>query len=161
MPITEQPAHTAPLAWEEEIIDLFVGIFETLGLPKSTARIYGWLYCSDDGRSQEELCSGLDISAGSASQGLRLLLRLGAVHRQSPEGQRLSLYTAERSMRRLVGTFLDQQLRPGLEDGRNRLEALKAQAESESAEQKIDGLLTWQKKAEKLLPLASTVLGVK
>jgi DNA-binding transcriptional regulator GbsR (MarR family) len=146
--------------WEEEVLDLFVGVFETLGLPKSTARIYGWLYCSDDGRTQEELCQGLEMSAGSASGGLKLLLRLGAVRKHAVDGQRHSHYTAERSMRQLLAHFLDVEVRPGLQQGRDRLEALKADLPDDSARHKIDTLLTWQNKAEKLLPLAATVFGL-
>jgi len=39
--------------WEAELLDLFVGIFEAFGLPKSMAMIYGILYCSDDPLLQE------------------------------------------------------------------------------------------------------------
>ena len=35
--------------WEQELIDLFVGIFDGLGLSKSTAMIYGTLYCAEGG----------------------------------------------------------------------------------------------------------------
>jgi predicted transcriptional regulator len=81
--------------WEQEIINLFVGIFDGFGLPKSTAMIYGTLYCAEHSMLQEEIAARLRISTGSASQGLKLLQTLGAVKRQSPIGQRHSVYTAD------------------------------------------------------------------
>ena len=41
--------------WEQELIDLFVGIFDGLGLPKSTAMIYGTLYCAEEGDAERGL----------------------------------------------------------------------------------------------------------
>jgi len=148
-------------SWEVEVLDLFVGIFETFGLPKSIAMIYGALYCSDDPMLQEEICRKLAISSGSASQGLKLLGNLGAVHRQSPVGQRQSVYTAERSMRRLLAYFIDAQLRPRLNTGRERLERISEEVSEDdvSARQKIDTLMQWQKKADRALPVISTLFG--
>jgi DNA-binding transcriptional regulator GbsR (MarR family) len=145
--------------WEHEVLDLFVGMFETFGLPKSIAMIYGVLYCSDHPLYQEEICQRLEISAGSASQGLRLLTGLGTVHRQSPVGQRQSVYTAERSMRRLLGYFIDVQLRPRLNTGRERLELILMEVpeEDDTARNKIGALLEWQRKTERALPLISSL----
>lgn len=147
--------------WEEQVLDLFVGIFESFGLPKSTAMIYGALYCSEDALAQEDICKKLGISSGSASQGLKLLTTLGAAHRQSKVGSRVSVYKAERSMRRLLGYFIDAQLRPKLNSGRERLEQISENITEDDplAVQRIDTLLQWQKKADKALPLISALFG--
>ena len=147
--------------WEIEVLELFVGIFESFSLPKSTAMIYGVLYCSEEPLLQDDICQKLSISTGSASQGLKMLQNLGAVQRQSPVGQRQSVYTAERSMRRLIGTILDIQLRPKLRNGKERLTALveTLPENDEHARQRIQTLQNWQKKVEKGLPLISAFLG--
>lgn len=161
-PSSSTNTETDPLAnWEEEVLDLFVGIFESFGLPKSTAMIYGALYCSEDALAQEDICKKLGISSGSASQGLKLLTTLGAAHRQSKVGSRVSVYKAERSMRRLLGYFIDAQLRPKLNSGRERLEQIQEDLPPDNAlaAQRIDALLQWQKKANKALPLISSLFG--
>jgi HTH-type transcriptional regulator, glycine betaine synthesis regulator len=147
--------------WEQEIIDLFVGIFDGFGLSKSTAMIYGTLYCAEKSMLQEEIANRLQISAGSASQGLKLLQGLGAVQRQSPIGQRQSYYSAERSMRRLVGSVVDSQLRPKLRSGKERLERLAASVSPEEthALQRIQTLQTWQRKVERGMPFLSKIFG--
>jgi DNA-binding transcriptional regulator GbsR (MarR family) len=147
--------------WEQEIIDLFVGIFDGFGLPKSTAMIYGTLYCAEESMLQEEIAARLQISAGSASQGLKLLQNLGAVTRQSPIGQRQSFYNAERSMRRLIGSVIDTQLRPKLRNGKERLEMLADSVSPDEtlAQQRIQTLQTWQKKVERGMPVISTLFG--
>lgn len=154
---TTTEAELAP--WEHEVLELFVGMFETFGLPKSIAMIYGVLYCSDVPLYQEDICRRLEISAGSASQGLKLLTSLGTVHRQSPVGQRQSVYTAERSMRRLLGYFIDVQLRPRLNTGKERLEKIldDIPEDDDVARHKIGMLLDWQRKTDRALPLISTL----
>jgi DNA-binding transcriptional regulator GbsR (MarR family) len=144
-----------------DVLDLFVGIFESFGLPKSTAMIYGVLYCAADPLTQEDIGTKLGISSGSASQGLKLLTSLGAVHRQSPVGSRVSLYNAERSMRRLLGYFIDAQLRPKLKSGRGRLEEIAEglPADASLAHERVESLLNWQRKADKALPLVSKLFG--
>jgi DNA-binding transcriptional regulator GbsR (MarR family) len=154
------PSPTPP-AWEQEILSLFVGIFETFGLPKSTAMIYGTLYCAEKPMLQEEICARLGISAGSASQGLKLLQSLGAVHREQPGGRRHSQYTAELSVRRLISHFIDIQLLPKLENGQARLKALSRElpAGNDHARQRIQTLQSWQNKVTSALPLATRLLG--
>lgn len=149
--------------WELEVLNLFVGVFETFGLPKSTAMIYGTLYCAEDPMPQEDICARLGISAGSASQGLKLLQSLGAVHRQFPVGQRHSLYTAELSMRRLLGFFFKAHLGPKLSNGKERLQAIceSLPEDDHHALQRIQTLQSWQKKVEHALPLASALFQAK
>jgi DNA-binding transcriptional regulator GbsR (MarR family) len=149
--------------WEHEVIEHFISVFETFGLPKSTAKIFGTLYCAEVPMMQEDISARLGISVGSASQGLKLLQNLGAVHREIPEGQRQSYYTAELSVRRLIGHFIDVQLRPKLENGKDSLQKLSQQIPPENAHarQRVQTLQTWQHKAATALPLAARLFGPK
>ena len=141
--------------WEMELLNLFVNMFDSFGVPKSVAQIYGVLYGSERPLMQEEVGRKMRISTGSASQGLRFLTTIGAVQRQSIPGQRQSLFVPERSMRRLLSYFIDAQLRPRLSTGKERLEAI----HKNLAHQRVSSLLEWQKKAEKALPIISTLFG--
>lgn len=156
------PQNTVTLdPWKIEVLDLFVGIFDSFGMPKSMACIYGLLYCTDEALSQEEIAEQLVISAGSASQGLRLLHNLGAVHRHNPIGERLTRYSPERSMRHLLGHLINAQLRPRLNGGGERLQQIISTLPKgdHHARQKVSTLIEWQKKADRALPLISTLFG--
>ena len=120
-------------AWELELLDLFVDMFDLFGIPKSTAQIYGVLYCAEEVMMQEEILLRLGISSGSASQGLRMLTGVGAVKRQSVPGQRQSIFIPERSMRRLLTHLMDAQLRPRLISGKTRLEEILDQVPEENS----------------------------
>ena len=65
--------------WENAVIDLFLNAANSFGLPKSYGQIYGLLFCRDQALSMDEVMDLLQISKGSASQGLRALRQLGAV----------------------------------------------------------------------------------
>ena len=65
--------------WESAVIDLFLNAANSFGLPKSYGQIYGLLFCRDQALSMDEVMDLLQISKGSASQGLRALRQLGAV----------------------------------------------------------------------------------
>ncbi|QYY36565.1 hypothetical protein [Ruficoccus sp. ZRK36] len=147
--------------WEIELLNTFVGLFDSFGVPKSVAQIYGVLFCADEPLSQEEIGQKLQISAGSASQGLRLLVDMGAAHKQSVPGQRGNYFTPERSMRRLLGYFIDAKMRPRMRTGKERLENLRKHLpkDNELALKRLDTLLQWQSKANKLLPVISKFLG--
>ena len=65
--------------WESAVIDLFLNAANSFGLPKSYGQIYGLLFCRDQALSMDEVMNLLQISKGSASQGLRALKQFGAV----------------------------------------------------------------------------------
>ncbi len=147
--------------WEIELLNIFVGLFDSFGVPKSVAQIYGVLFCAEQPLTQEEIGQKLQISAGSASQGLRFLVDIGAAHKQSTPGQRGSQFTPERSMRRLLGYFIDVKMRPRMRTGKERLETLRDRLPENDklAQKRLETLLQWQSKANKLLPVISKFLG--
>ena len=59
--------------------ELFAEVVHALGFPRSIGQIYGLLYASPDPLSFSDIVKQLEISKGSASQGLHLLRSLGAI----------------------------------------------------------------------------------
>ena len=76
----KNPSPIEPLtALETEIIDLFVQVSRVLGQPRSLAEIYGLLFISAQPLAMDDLIGRLNLSKGSASQGLKFLRNIGAV----------------------------------------------------------------------------------
>src|SRR5881392_2903241 len=84
--IDTDPAGLNPL--ETEIIDFFVQLSRLLGQPRSLAEIYGLLFISARPLSMDDLIERLQLSKGSASQGLKFLHSLGAIHMVYVPGDR-------------------------------------------------------------------------
>jgi hypothetical protein len=59
-------------------------LVQVLGVPKSVGQIYGLLYASLEPLSFSDIVERLEISKGSASQGLQLLRSLGAIKLAEP-----------------------------------------------------------------------------
>jgi DNA-binding transcriptional regulator GbsR (MarR family) len=156
-------AGLAPL--EAEAVDLFVGLAQVVGLPKSIGQIYGLLYISTLPLSLDEIAERLDISKGSASQGLKFLRQTGAVQVCAQNGSRCDRYEAETGLRALATGFLKEQIEPHLDSGEDRLDRLKQLAAdapvSERAHvlQRVKQLERWHRRAAGLLPLLIRFLG--
>ena len=112
--------------WEIAVIDLFLNAANSFGLPKSYGQIYGLLFCRDQSLSMDEVMKLLEISKGSASQGLRALRQLGAVSSVFEPGDRKERFVAEIRLRKLVGGFLREQADPHLEKGTARLKQIES-----------------------------------
>ena len=110
--------------WESAVIDLFLNAANSFGLPKSYGQIYGLLFCRDQALSMDEVMDLLQISKGSASQGLRALRQLGAVSSTFAPGDRKERFVAEIRLRKLVSGFLREQADPHLEKGMSRLKQI-------------------------------------
>lgn len=63
-----------------ECVDFFAEVVQLFGVPKSVGQIYGVLYASPLPLSFSDIVEQLEISKGSASQGLQLLRSLGAIN---------------------------------------------------------------------------------
>lgn len=66
-------------AFEEALVRFCVDAADMLGVPKSIAAIYGICLASPEPVSFSDIGARLDISAGSISQGLRVLREVGAL----------------------------------------------------------------------------------
>ena len=152
--------------WEIAVIDLFLNAANSFGLPKSYGQIYGLLFCRDQSLSMDEVMKLLEISKGSASQGLRSLRQLGAISSVFEPGDRKERFVAEIRLRKLVGGFLREQADPHLEKGVARLQQI------ESLLGKVDGqdshnrgirrheiLSGWHRQMSRLLPWVKMIVG--
>ena len=151
---------------ERQVIDVFVDGVRVLGLPRSIGELYGLLFISQRALSLDDLVTRLGISKGSASQGLRALRDLGAVKETSVEGARRTYYEADIELKRLVGGFIREQVRPHLESGQLKVGRLQeAVAEEEDPEtrafydERVAKLEVWIRRGRMVLPLLQKVFG--
>ncbi len=155
-------------AIEAQVIAVFVDGVKVIGLPRSIGEIYGLLFISPGPLSLDDLVERLGISKGSASQGLRTLRSLGAVAEVNDDGlpERRTYYEAATELKRLVGGFIREEIRPHLESGRNKvarlqpaIDQLEDQNLREFARERIERLDQWMKNAGNVLPILQKLLG--
>jgi DNA-binding transcriptional regulator GbsR (MarR family) len=152
--------------WEFAVIDLFLNAANSFGLPKSYGQIYGLLFCRDVPLSMDEVMNLLEISKGSASQGLRALRNLGAISSSFTRGDRKERFFAEIRLRKLVSGFLREQADPHLEKGIARLQQIellvKEANSSDSSTRAIrrhEILSSWHRQMSRLLPWVKMIVG--
>jgi DNA-binding transcriptional regulator GbsR (MarR family) len=152
--------------WESAVIDLFLNAANSFGLPRSYGQIYGLLFCRDQALSMYEVMDLLQISKGSASQGLRALRQFGAVSSTYAQGDRKEHFVAEISLRKLVSGFLREQADPHLEKGVARLkhieELLKGSVSNDSQIRGVrrhELLSGWHRQMSRLLPWVKMIVG--
>jgi DNA-binding transcriptional regulator GbsR (MarR family) len=103
--------------------------------------------------------SRLNLSSGSASQGLRLLRTLGAVHATYVHGDRRDHFTAETALRKITTGFLREKVVPDLVVHEEQLERLSGQLDELPAtsrthlEARIQLLQSWRQQARAVLPI--------
>ena len=168
-PAKHRPASAIPLAGspelEAEAVDLFVGLAQVVGLPKSVGQIYGLLYISTVPLSLDDIAERLEMSKGSVSQGLKFLRTTGAVRVCDEDDSRRDHYEAETGLRTLATGFLKEQIEPHLDSGEVRLTRLKRLAEGAPAAerahvvQRVQQLENWHRRAAGLLPLLLRFFG--
>jgi DNA-binding transcriptional regulator GbsR (MarR family) len=152
--------------WETAVIDLFLNAANSFGLPKSYGQIYGLLFCRDQSISMDEVMKLLQISKGSASQGLRALRQLGAVSSVFESGDRKERFVAEIRLRKLVGGFLREQADPHLDKGVGRLKQIESLINDlEDVDARKRGvrrheiLSGWHRQMSRLLPWVKMIVG--
>ena len=160
-------------------MELFAEIVQLFGVPNSVGQIYGLLYASPAPLSFSNIIELLDISKGSASQGLQLLRSLGAICVTGPKFKELGdmqksegnaahreYYEPELSLRKLVGGILNRQVAPFAAIGAKRLNRLLALTGHGDQENKFyleraKQLNTWRRQLKTVLPVLSALLGPK
>jgi DNA-binding transcriptional regulator GbsR (MarR family) len=166
-PSPEPETHSVGLSsLQQQVVDFFVDGVRVLGLPRSLGEIYGLLFISPDPLSLDDLVRILGISKGSASQGLRTLRTLGAVREASGNGDRRTYYEPAVELKRLVGGFIREQIRPHLDSGKSKLQLLAETAdrtedpdEREFVTGRIDKIESWMKRGGQVLPMLQKLLG--
>lgn len=144
---------------ENGVVGLFSGMASMLGLPPSIGAIYGLLFISEDPLCLDDLVARLGISKGSASQGLGVLRRLGALRAASSAGRR-EYFAADLELKKLVGGFLRSEVIPQLDHGAGTIAALRKTA-TELADpgrqnflkERLAKLETWQHRGRQVLGL--------
>lgn len=158
----------------------FADVVQVFGVPKSVGQIYGLLYGSPAPLSLSDIVERLDISKGSASQGLQLLRSLGAIHEAAAKSEiadsaaqlplrasRVTSYVPELGLRRLIGGVLREQVAPLASTSDRRLKRLSALATatdgvaSDFYLDRAEQLNTWRRRLKTVLPALSLLLGSK
>jgi DNA-binding transcriptional regulator GbsR (MarR family) len=154
----KQSSHS-PQSAHEQVAAYFSCCAETIGLPRSLAQIYATLYLSEHPLAFEEIVARSGLSKASASTGLRDLERLQGVERVVVPSDRRSFYQAQLSLRRLLGAFVAERVKPGLADGARLLRAASASADlSDSSDHfraRLGSLRNWHERALEILPVLS------
>lgn len=158
------PHELGPL--ERQVVNFFVDGVKVLGLPRSIGEIYGLLFISQSALSLDDLVQQLQISKGSASQGLRMLKSLGAVREVGNGGERRTYYEPAIELKRLVGGFIREQIRPHLDSGKAKINKLAITAADvddtarrEFLSGRIERLETWMRSSGRVLPVLQKLLG--
>ncbi len=142
---------------ETEVIDIFVRAAQVIGLPKSIGEIYGLLFIMPAPMSMDQIMGKLQISLGTASQGLKQLRAFKAVKAVYIPGQRKDFFSAESEFRKLMAGFFKEEVSPQLEVTAERLQVLKPLLENVSGDRaghyrnRIEKIERWQKNGLNLI----------
>lgn len=165
-PVENRPTEVAPLnPVEMEVIHLFVQLSRALNQPPSVAEIYGLLFVSPHPLPQDEFFDRLNLSKGSASQGLKYLQNLGAVRTVYVGGDRRTHYEAVAELRNLAGRFLRREILTHFEDSDSRLDRIAGAAQKLPLEQRkfvasrVKTLRSWERNGRRMLPFLLKILG--
>ena len=158
---------TANRGFEQECVSFFAEAVQLFGIPKSVGQIYGALYASPIPLGFSDIVEHLEISKGSASQGIQLLRSLGAISEATPmpgAGARGVIYEPELGLRRLMKGVLRGQLGQMAATSAERLSRLEMIAEQSRAHSKFylgraKKIQTWQRRFRTMVPLLVALLG--
>ena len=143
---------------EIEAIDLFISFMKLIGLPKSVGEIYGLLFVAGAPLNAEQITERLQISAGAASQGLKLLRSFGAVRSIYIPGDRRDHFSADLDLSTFATAFIKEELNPRLEHASERIQRMEVLArdlygeEREAAFKRIERLRHWMERGRKMMP---------
>jgi DNA-binding transcriptional regulator GbsR (MarR family) len=113
----------------------------------------------------DDLIDRLQLSKGSASQGLKFLRNMGAVRMVYVAGERRVHYEAVAELRILAIRFLRDQIVPHFDNGQARLERIAEMVRHLPSGQRarINGrvkmLQSWGRNGKRFLPLVMRILG--
>jgi HTH-type transcriptional regulator, glycine betaine synthesis regulator len=164
MTSADSDPNAAQCVLEREFVSIFSDLADLFGNPRSHGAIYGLLFSSERPLSMEEIVTRLEISKGSASQGLRQLEELGAISRAREDGERSHTYVARIELKPLIAGFLQKRLTPRLASTAGRLQQLEKllpalpSSMRPTARLRLKRITKWHKRAHAFLPLAQKLL---
>jgi DNA-binding transcriptional regulator GbsR (MarR family) len=150
---------------EVEVIQLFVQFSRAFGTPRSVAEIYGLLFASDRPLPMDAFIERLNLSKGSASQGLKYLEDLSAIRTVYVAGDRRTHYEMSIELRKLAGNFLRKQILTHFEDTESRYNRIEEQAQDlpeaqmKHLTERIRLLRRWEKTGRRVMPFILKMLG--
>lgn len=152
---------------ERGVVEIFVSAALVLGFARSLGEIYGLAYISRGPIHLAEVCERLQMSKGSASQGLRTLRDLGALKPVYIMGDRRDYFEPETKIRILLYRLLSERLRPHMERSAASLERVKESVDASTGlphevrkfrAERVALLGAWQKRVSMFLPLLQRIL---
>lgn len=163
------PQSQAADEFSRECVEFFGEAVQLFGVGPSVGEIYGLLFSSIEPLSFSDIFERLDISKGSASQGLNFLRSLGAVHMVPPieANGRREYYSPELSLRKLVRGVLDERVGPLGGKSAVRFVRLRELADGAGVCERrfrlgrVQQLETWRRRLKAVVPVLSTLLGPK
>lgn len=148
----------------DAIIAYFVNAAQAFGLPKSIGEIYGLFFASNEALTLDDATEQLQISKGSANQGIRFLRSINALNLSYVPGDRRDHFTAGTSLRCIADGLIKERIKPQLASGAEQLKMIQQQStktELSNYQDQLDTIRTWSKKADLLLPIVTKFLGSK
>ncbi len=150
--------------FQKESVELFINAAAAISVPRSVGALYGLLFSTEEPQCLDDLTSTLQISRGSAHEGLRWLRSIGAVKLIYIAGQRKEHFVAETSLRRLAAGYLRDRIEPHLENGQDRIHQLKKACSEETSvcefqHSRVNQLASWYKFVQRALPLLKALAG--
>jgi DNA-binding transcriptional regulator GbsR (MarR family) len=155
--------------FSRECADFFGEAVQLFGVSPSVGEIYGLLYASQEPLSFSDIFERLDISKGSASQGLNFLRSLGAVQTVAPvdANGRREYFSPELSLRKLLRGVLDERVGPLAGKSAGRLAHLRDIVNREEGRERkfrlgrVQQLATWRRRLKAVTPVLGALLGPK
>lgn len=152
--------------FDQSLIALGISAATAFSLPKSVGAMFGLVFASPEPLALDDFVERLEISKGSASQGLRFLQRMGALRVVYSPADRRTLYEPELSLRRLLMGVLNENVLPHLQQSGDKVADLREQLNDNGFSDehralladRLDTLEGWGKKSRMLWPLAERVL---
>ena len=148
--------------FEESVVAFFLESAAILGVPKSVAALYGICFASPEPLSYSDIQARLNLSAGSISQGLKVLREVGALKLVRIDSR--DCMTPDLELRKLVQHWLTERLQNQLTAGQSRLRVIAELVPSgrtpsgKALSSRIQSLQGWHEKAAAILPLVRTAL---
>ena len=152
------------VAFEESVVEFFLEAAVILGVPKSLAAIYGVCFASPTPLSFSEVQERLDISAGSISQGLRILQNVNALKVVTSPHTKREMFEPDLELRKLIAHYLEERVEKQLNSGRGRLQAIAgaipegSHDSSKILRARLKSLQAWHDKSRRVLPMIKTLL---
>ena len=148
--------------FEESVVAFFMESAAILGVPKSVAALYGICFASSEPLSYSDFQARLNLSAGSISQGLKVLREVGALKLVRVDAR--ECMTPDLELRKLIEHWITQRLQRQLSAGQSRLQTISKTVPggrspaSKALRDRIKALQGWHDKASAVLPFVRTAL---